>query len=185
MNLKPFCQIPKDFMSSSGFVSKTEDETVVELTASSKIIFAYMLDKTEFFVKDLKSEHFETQATIAEACGVEVKSVTRAMALFVHHGAIRADLIRKLHISPHLQWYYREVVTDIELTKRVKGKAKQHVSMDSGVVYTKIAAKTLPARKELPKQVAEVVPEYSDQDLVGIAFDEQQDEDNFDMSEVW
>jgi len=169
MNLESYCKVPKDFLMASGFISKTEPQLVVELTPAAKLIYVYMLDKNKFFLNNLKSEHYETQATIARFCSLEVKTATRLLGLFVHHGALRAELLRKKNVSPHLQWYYREVVTDIELTNKVGGK---HVSVESGVIYDKIAPKTLPKRKGVAKIVNEGIPEYTEEDLIGVVFTE-------------
>lgn len=177
MNLESYNQIPKDLQAASGFISKTEPEKVVELSPGAKLIYVYMLDRTKFFVEAQKGEHFETQQTIANACGLEVKSATRALGLFVYHGAIEASVTHKKGMSRHQQWYYRKVNTDIELTQRVdKGR---HVSVETGIIYDVIADKTAPSRRSMAKATKEELPEYTDYDVIGIQFEETETEYNY------
>ena len=130
MELLPFYQAPKQLFRCNGFISKTTGQPV-ELTHSAKIVFMYMMDRTSFFTDDQKSDHYETQATIADACGMEYKAAARALKSFVEHGAIIAKKQRNLKLSPHSQWYYKSVDTTIELFKK---DGSDYVCMSNGVV---------------------------------------------------
>lgn len=133
MEIDIYYKAPKQLFNCCGFLSKDTGE-LVELTHSAKIIFMYMMDRTSFFVENQRSEHYETQATIAEACGMEYKAAARALNSFVDHKAIKANKIRNLKVSQHYQWYYKQVDASISLVKKV---GNDFICMDTGQILVK------------------------------------------------
>lgn len=127
MEVTPFYKAPKQLFRSCGFVSKTGQ--IVEMNLTAKVVLMYMLDRTAFFTDEQQAEHYETQATIGDACGIERKAAGRALRLLVDGGVITAVKQRNLALSPHSQWYYKEVDTSVEMVERIDGIL---VSMDTG-----------------------------------------------------
>lgn len=134
MEIEPFYKAPKQLFKSCGFISKVTGE-VIPMTQNAKIVLMYMMDRTAFFAGQ-SLNHFETQATIADACGMECKAAARSLKVFVDHGVIDAVKQRTLAVSPHSQWYYRSVDTSVDLVAKVDESV---VSMTTGVVIGKKA----------------------------------------------
>ena len=108
-----FYKLPQDLCRSSGFVSKVTGE-FVSLTASAKIVYSYMLARNEFFVNKNGGEHFETQSTIGDACGVEYRTVMRIMKDFIDHGVVVADK-KRVGSTGHVKYFYKRVSADLVL----------------------------------------------------------------------
>ena len=130
MEVTPFYKAPKQLFRSCGFVCKS-DGSVVDLSVSTKIVLMYMIDRSEFFITEKGKEHFETQSTIGDACGIDRRSAARALKLLVDTGVISAVKQRRLALSPHSQWYYTGVDVTIELVEKI---GDQFVSMDTGLI---------------------------------------------------
>ncbi|MNQ40509.1 hypothetical protein D3C85_541650 [compost metagenome] len=113
IDLEDFYKMPKSLALADGYISKTTGEPV-KLTASSKIIYTYMLSKTRFFTEVLNGKHFETQKTIAKFCGLEYKSTGAILRGFLEHGIIEG---KKLRPNGEGQWryHYFKVHSDIDL----------------------------------------------------------------------
>lgn len=95
-----------------GYISKKTGEAV-KLTASGKIIYAYMLSKNEFFTGTLKGQHYEAQATIAKCCGVEYKAAGTILRSFLDHGIMEGKKLKP--DSGQWRWFYYKVHSDLML----------------------------------------------------------------------
>lgn len=134
MNIDQFYRSPKELFACHGFYSKITGEQV-ELTPYTKLVLIYMLDRTKFFVDHQKGQHYETQISIGNACGMEYRAAARALKVLTDHGVIKAEKIRNLHISPHKCWYYRGIETEITLWKKDDGKSAIVVDNEVPPVY--------------------------------------------------
>ncbi len=102
-----FYKLSQEMCRASGFVSKS-DGSMVSLSSSAKIVYAYMLHRNDFFVRQLKGDHFETQTTIADACGIEYRTVMRIMKDLTTHGVIVARK-EKSDRSGYVRYSYESV----------------------------------------------------------------------------
>ena len=130
MEVTPFYKAPKQLFRSCGFVNKASGQ-VVEMNLTAKVVLMYMLDRTSFFTDEQNAEHYETQATIGDACGIERKAAGRALRLLVDNGVVIAKKQRNLALSPHSQWYYKQVDVTIDLVVK---QGDEFVSMTTGLV---------------------------------------------------
>lgn len=121
MNTDDYFKMPAELLRCSGFVSKKTGE-LVPITHTAKLVFMYMMNRTRFFSEVLSSNHYETQVTIADACGIEYKAAARALKVFVEHNVIIAEKVRNTKISPHKCFYYKSVDVDVELFVGSVGK---------------------------------------------------------------
>lgn len=112
MNTDEFYKLPKSLALADGYISKKTGEAV-KLSASGKIIYAYMLSKNEFFTETLKGQHYEAQATIAKCCGVEYKSAGTILRSFLDHGIMEGQKLRP--DSGQWRWFYYKVHSDLML----------------------------------------------------------------------
>jgi predicted transcriptional regulator len=111
MNVDMFYKAPKDLMSCSGVIGN--DGKQYKLDLAEKNIFVHMIDKCNQF----KGNHYETQATIADAFDLEVRVAAKALKTLVSSGLVKAKKERNHSISPHLCWYYTGVDTSLETYK--------------------------------------------------------------------
>lgn len=114
MDTEQFYQIPKALARADGYISKETGEAV-KISASGKIIYAYMLTKNEFFTDKLKGQHYESQATIAKFCGVEYKAAGAILRTFLQHGVMKGVKDRNADGSGQRRWFYEKVYTDLML----------------------------------------------------------------------
>lgn len=112
MNTDEFYKLPKSLAMADGYISKKTGEAV-KLTASGKIIYAYMLSKNEFFTETLKGQHYEAQATIAKCCGVEYKAAGTILRSFLDHGIMEGKKLKP--DSGQWRWFYYRVHSDLML----------------------------------------------------------------------
>lgn len=112
MNTDEFYKLPKSLAMADGYISKKTGEAV-KLTASGKIIYAYMLSKNEFFTETLKSQHYEAQATIAKCCGVEYKAAGTILRSFLDHEIMEGKKLKP--DSGQWRWFYYKVHSDLVL----------------------------------------------------------------------
>lgn len=108
-----FYKLPQDLCTASGFVSK-KDGSFIPLTSSAKLVYVYVLHRNQFFVTKKKGEHFETQTTIAEACGVEYRTVMRIMKDFRDNGVVVSEM-KKTGGSGYVRYFYKFVDADLVL----------------------------------------------------------------------
>lgn len=112
MNTDEFYKLPKSLAMADGYISKKTGEAV-KLTASGKIIYAYMLSKNEFFTETLKGQHYEAQATIAKCCGVEYKAAGTILRSFLDHEIMEGKKLKP--DSGQWRWFYYKVHSDLVL----------------------------------------------------------------------
>lgn len=112
MNTDEFYKLPKSLALADGYISKKTGEAV-KLSASSKIIYAYMLSKNEFFTETLKGQHYEAQSTIAKCCGVEYKAAGKILRSFLDHEVMEGKKLRP--DSGQWRWFYYKVHSDLVL----------------------------------------------------------------------
>lgn len=112
MNTEDFYKLPKSLALADGFISKVTGEAI-KLSASGKIIYAYMLSKNEFFTETLKGQHYESQATIAKFCGVEYKSAGAILRSFLDHGVMEGKKLKP--DQGQWRWFYHKVYSDVML----------------------------------------------------------------------
>lgn len=112
MNTDEFYKLPKSLALADGYISKKTGEAV-KLSASSKIIYAYMLSKNEFFTETLKGQHYEAQSTIAKCCGVEYKAAGKILRSFLNHEIMEGKKLRP--DSGQWRWFYYKVYSDLVL----------------------------------------------------------------------
>lgn len=112
MNTDEFYKLPKSLALADGYVSKKTGEAV-KLSASSKIIYAYMLSKNEFFTETLNGQHYESQSTIAKCCGVEYKAAGKILRSFLDHKIMEGKKLRP--DSGQWRWFYYKVYSDLVL----------------------------------------------------------------------
>lgn len=146
MNTEIWTRFPNDLMACHGFVSKVSGE-MISLIPSQKLILAYMMSRTKFFVENLNKDHFETQETIGKACGIEYKAAGRALRLFLDHGVIDGKKSRPQG-SQNMRWTYNKVDTTIDLWVK-----------EDGVIV--ILGSTKP-REAVAEVTGETLPDYSD-----------------------
>lgn len=113
MNTEEFYKLPKSLALADGYISKATGEAI-KLSASGKIIYAYMLTKNGFFTDKMKGQHFESQATIAKACGLEYKAAGTILRAFIEHGVMDGKKLRP-EKGGQWRWHYSKVFTDIVL----------------------------------------------------------------------
>lgn len=102
-----FYKVPKTLLEADGYFSPKTGEPIV-IRSSEKLIYIYMLDRLSFFVDVLGGQHFESQETIAKKCGLERKSVIRAMVSFVEHGVVQAKK-DKPQKGGRERWFYHSI----------------------------------------------------------------------------
>lgn len=113
MNINDFYRLPKSLAMADGYISKVTGEAV-KLSASGKIIYAYMLTKNEFFIDKLKGQHYESQATIAKFCGVEYKSAGAILRTLLEHGVLEGKKLRP-DKGGQWRWFYYTIHSDLML----------------------------------------------------------------------
>lgn len=139
MNRDDYYPMPKELLRAAGFVSKVTGEDVT-LTPASKLIYAYMLNRSEFFVGKLGSSYYESQSTIAEACDLDYRTAGKLIAVFIQHNIIIGHNIKKSN-EGHPRWTYTGVNTDLILWKwskdRKEGTKTRELIVSGGKVPKK------------------------------------------------
>ena len=159
MNTEEFYKLPKQLAMADGFISKTTGEAI-KLTASGKIIYAYMLTKNSFFTDKLQGQHYESQATIAKCCGLEYKAAGTILRIFLDHGVMEGEKLRP-NKGGQWRWHYYKVHTDLMLWE---GDTKDFVILeDQKPKYTeKPASKPAVVQKPYQRQPE---PDWDDSQL--------------------
>lgn len=106
-----FYKVPKSLWKADGYISPRTGKPI-ELKSSEKIIYVYMLDRLNFFVNRIGKKHFESQETIAKECGLERKSVARAMEAFVVNGVVEAS--KDKPEKGRERWFYHSINSDLQ-----------------------------------------------------------------------
>ena len=158
MNTDEFYKLPKSLAMADGYISKKTGEAV-KLSASGKIIYAYMLSKNEFFTETLKGQHYEAQATIAKCCGVEYKSAGTILRSFLDHGIMEGKKLKP--DSGQWRWFYYKVHSDLMLWE---GSVEdfQLIEEEKPCYAEKVVSKPTQTHKPYQHQPA---PEWDDSQL--------------------
>lgn len=106
-----FFKTPKHLTRAKGYFSP-KDGNPIRLTHTEKAIYVYMVDRFNFFVKRGVRELFESQQTIAEACGMEYKAVGKVLRAFIDNGVMVAKKGKDAG-SAHNRYYYTKIETDL------------------------------------------------------------------------
>jgi len=156
MNTNEFYKLPKDLAKADGFIDKKTGEPI-KITASGKIVYAYMLTKNEFFTEKLQGQHYESQATIAKACSLEYKAAGTILRSFLDHGVIEGKKFKPEN-GGQVRWHYYKVFTDLVLWE---GDTKDFKLIEQKVV--KIPEKTPDKPQVKPQPYAQ--PDWDESDL--------------------
>jgi hypothetical protein len=154
MDTEQFYKMPKILARADGFLSKT-DGSAVELTSSAKLVYVYMLSKNEFFTGKQSGQHYESQATIADACGLEYKATGKILRMFIDCGVFDGKKLRPGG-EGQWRWFYHKVHKDIVLWEGTKG--------DYTIVDSIPAPKPKVEHKPIPKVVQPYKHFESDED---------------------
>lgn len=122
MNTEEFYKFPKELARATGYVCQKTGE-MVKFTPSTKIVYAYMISRNEFFTEKLKRRHFESQRVIAESCGMDEKSCGKILRKMLEHGLLEGER-KQPEQGGHPRYYYKTVNTDVQLWKRGEGAAR-------------------------------------------------------------
>lgn len=120
MEVEQFYMMPKRLCRANGFFSK-ESGDAIQMTSSMKLVYMYMVARNDFFVNKQSSTHYESQATIAENCGLEYKAVGKILRTFVLHKVLEATKLRP-NGEGQWRWVYHKVDKDIKLWQGNKEK---------------------------------------------------------------
>ena len=112
MKEENFYKAPKSLWRAKGYFSPKTGEAV-QLKESEKLVYVYMLDRLVFFVDKQKGQHFESQATIADACGLEYKVVGKILRSFMDHSVIEGKKLRPNGVG-QWRWHYTSILNDLD-----------------------------------------------------------------------
>lgn len=120
MKKSKFYMMPAWLLCSNGYFSPNTGE-VVKFSEVDKHLYVYLTDCYRFFVEKNEGDMFPSQASIADACGLEIKSVGRAIRNFINHGVITA-VKGKPDKGGRERWFYKHIVPELSVWK---GKASE------------------------------------------------------------
>lgn len=115
-----FYKIPKSVLCADGYYSPRTGKAI-KLTASAKLIYTYMIGRLTFFTETQGGDHYESQSTIAEGCGLEYKTVGNILREFLEN-----DVIRGVKLRPggrgQWRWHYKYINKNLNYWIDVDGK---------------------------------------------------------------
>lgn len=134
MKEEGFIKIGKGLIRSLGFVSDSGE--CIPMTHTDKIIYIYIKDRVDFFVKKNGQEYFESHDTIAKHTNVSRATVSRLILKLIEHGVVQAVLqkggrfinYKYLSVQP-LNLYFKEKGS--ENVGSVKGVQNNAIENDS------------------------------------------------------
>lgn len=131
-----FYKVPKNLVRAKGYISPLTG-VAVKLTSTEKLVYIYILDRINFFVRRKNGEYFESQHTIAEGCGLEYKAVGRAIRGFIENGVLHAKKGKEAG-APRHRYYYTGVEKSLILWIGTESDPKMLIDReDSGNVLEK------------------------------------------------
>lgn len=133
MNTEEFYKFPKELARATGYVCQKTGE-MVKFTPSTKIVYAYMINRNEFFTERLKGKHFESQKVIAESCGMDEKSCGKILRKMLDHGLLEGER-KQPERGGHPRYYYKTVNTDVQLWEKGKKVADSTTQEEGGEWY--------------------------------------------------
>lgn len=126
-----FCQIPKEMMRATHWISKTTGQQF-KLTGTQKIIWVHMVDRYKFF-KSLGNEWFDDQEDIAKDAGCDVSTVKGFIKQLVEHGYMAVER-KKLRGFVYSNSY--KIVAPLDLYNRGGSGARPEQSFNAAATST-------------------------------------------------
>ena len=148
MQTEQFYMMPKSLCMADGFVSKTSGE-FIPLTSSMKLVYMYMVSRNDFFVGKQAGSHYESQATVADACGLEYKAAGKILRTLLDNGVIEGAKLRP-NGEAQWRWFYHKVHKDVVLCK---GSLKEPVVIESLPVKPAIKQESTPKPSPSPNWI--------------------------------
>lgn len=142
MQTEQFYMMPKSLCMADGFVSKKTGDHI-PLTSSMKLVYMYMVSRNDFFVNKKAGSHYESQATVADACGLEYKAAGKILRTLLDNGILEGDKLRP-NGEGQWRWFYHKVHKDIVLWK---GNVKEPVIIDQIPAKTPLKSTNAPSPK--------------------------------------
>lgn len=102
---EPFVQVPYALLAAKGYVNQETGEAI-KMSQGAKFVYIYLKARNQFFVVERGGEHFESQNTIAEAVGMDLRRVGDIILEFIKNGVVWAE---KEACSNGRRWHYRRV----------------------------------------------------------------------------
>lgn len=149
MQTEQFYMMPKSLCMADGFVSKRTGD-FISLTSSMKLVYMYMVSRNDFFVNKQAGSHYESQATVADACGLEYKAAGKILRTLLDNGILEGAKLRP-NGEGQWRWFYHKVHKDIVLWK---GNVKEPVIIDQILAKTPLKSTITPSPK-LPYWLAD------------------------------
>ena len=117
--IKPYITVDYDLLKADGFVNKETGE-FVKLIANDKLLYSYLKARIKYFVIERRGEYYDTQESIANACGMNVTSARKGLAKFRDNGILEAKL---QPFKNYNNWRYSRL-HNLELWIGTTGKEK-------------------------------------------------------------
>lgn len=115
-----YVKLPYSLMSAKGYVNQVTGE-IIKMSQGAKFIYIYLRARNQFFVVERGGQHYEAQATIAEAVGMDLRRTGEIILEFIKNGVILAD---KEPCSNGLRWHYLRVNNLLLSKTKVKTPSK-------------------------------------------------------------
>ncbi len=100
-----YVKLPYTLMAAKGYVNQDTGEAI-KMSQGAKFVYLYLKARNQFFVVERGGEHFESQNTIAEAVGMDLRRVGDIILEFIKNGVVWAE---KEACSNGRRWHYRRV----------------------------------------------------------------------------
>jgi hypothetical protein len=134
MEQERFVMLPYNLMAAHGYYSLKTGEQV-KMSQGVKFVYLYLKDRNNFFVNIKGGDHFESQGTIAEAVGMDVRRVGTILTELMAHSVVVATLEK---CANGRRYHYHKINdlslwTDKKEASKIKAVAKPNPSV---VEYT-------------------------------------------------
>lgn len=137
MNDKPFDKFYWVLREATHYMSVTYPSELIKLTPTDKIIYSFMLHRYNHF----KGNYRDKQGSIADACGLDVKTVHRCIKGLVDNGVIEVKYGAKYNIL------YKKIY-GLSLYKVKKaGKSTEETYLDDMQVPDFLKKDNIPVKK--------------------------------------
>lgn len=151
-NMGGFFAMQKGLQRSTHFVSKVTGE-LVELTQGDKLVFAYVVDKLNFYLELTRlngTEHkmMESMAYIANELCLSDRTVSRAVHKLAEHGFIQASLV-----SRQLGWVYTGIDSVQTFHKEVSANSLKRMPVKLATKHDQDVSKPVAVVQDEPKAV--------------------------------
>lgn len=156
-----FCQIPKEMMRATHWVSKTTGQQF-KLTGTQKIIWVHMVDRYKFF-KSLGNDWFDDQEDIAKNTGCDVSTVKGFIKQLVEHGymVVERKKLRgfvssnsyEIIASLQLHNKHASVSAPVQSSSDVKVLGSEVIALEGGdavIALQEVAVQLVPVFEDVP-----------------------------------